>query len=39
VLVDQQAQIRGYYHGTDWEALDRLQKNVKIVLREPPKER
>lgn len=39
VLVDQQAQIRGYYHGTDWEALDRLQKNVKRVLREPSKER
>jgi protein SCO1/2 len=38
-LVDQQAQIRGYYYGTDWEALDRLQKNVKIVLREPSKER
>jgi protein SCO1/2 len=39
VLVDQQAQIRGYYHGTDWEALDRLQKNVKRVLREAEKER
>ena len=39
VLVDQQAQIRGYYHGTDWESLDRLEKNVKIVLREPSKER
>jgi protein SCO1/2 len=39
VLVDRQAQIRGYYHGTDWEALDRLQQNVKIVLQEPSKER
>jgi hypothetical protein len=39
VLVDRQAQIRGYYHGTDWEALERLQKNVKIVRREPSKER
>ena len=39
VLVDRQAQIRGYYHGTDWESLDPLQENVKIVLREPLKER
>jgi protein SCO1/2 len=39
VLVDRQAQLRGYYHGTDWESLDRLQANVKIVLREPLKER
>jgi protein SCO1/2 len=35
VLVDRRAQIRGYYHGTDWPSLDRLQQNVKIVLREP----
>jgi protein SCO1 len=39
VLVDRQAQIRGYYHGTDWASLDRLQANVKIVLRERSKER
>jgi protein SCO1/2 len=39
VLVDRQAQIRGYYYGTDWESLDRLQKNAKIVLRERSKER
>jgi protein SCO1/2 len=39
VLVDRQAQIRGYYHGADREALDRLQKNVKRVLRELSKER
>jgi protein SCO1 len=39
VLVDRQAQIRGYYYGTDWESLDRLQANVKIVLRERLKER
>jgi protein SCO1/2 len=39
VLVDRQAQIRGYYHGTDWESLDRLQANVKLVLRERSKER
>jgi protein SCO1 len=39
MLVDRQAQIRGYYQGTDWESLDRLQANVKIVLRERSKER
>jgi cytochrome oxidase Cu insertion factor (SCO1/SenC/PrrC family) len=39
VVVDRQGQIRGYYYGTDWESLDRLQANVKIVLRERPKER
>ena len=39
VLVDRRAQIRGYYHGTDWESLDRLRENVKIVLRERSKER
>ena len=38
VLVDRQAQIRGYYHGTDWEALDRLREAVTRVLREPLKE-
>jgi protein SCO1 len=39
VLVDRQAQIRGYYHGTDWESVDRLRENVKHVLREASKER
>jgi protein SCO1 len=34
-LVDRQAQIRGYYDGTDWQVLERLQANVKILLREP----
>ena len=34
VLVDRQAQIRGYYHGTDWDSLQRLRQNVRIVLRE-----
>lgn len=34
VLVDRQARIRGYYHGTDWESLERLRSNVKILLRE-----
>jgi len=37
VLVDRQAQIRGYYHGTDWESLDRLRKNVKVLLLEKPR--
>lgn len=39
VLVDRQAQIRGYYHGTDWEALERLRENVKRLLRQASKER
>jgi protein SCO1/2 len=34
VLVDRQGQIRGYYHGTDPEALQRLRQAVKTVLRE-----
>lgn len=34
VLVDRGAQIRGYYHGTDWEALERLRPNVRILLGE-----
>lgn len=34
VLVDQRAQIRGYYHGADWESLERLQGTAKLVLRE-----
>ncbi len=36
-LVDRQARIRGYYHGTDWASLERLKENVKILLREPLK--
>lgn len=39
ILVDRQAQVRGYYHGTDWESLDRLRQNVRILLREKPKEK
>jgi hypothetical protein len=39
VLVDRQAQIRGYYHGTDRESLERLRQNVRILMREKPKER
>jgi len=38
VLVDRQAQIRGYYHGTDWESLERLHRNVRVLLREKLKE-
>lgn len=39
VLVDRQAQIRGYYHGTDRESLERLRQNVRILMREKPNER
>ena len=34
VLVDRQAQIRGYYQGTDWSALERLGSNLRLLLRE-----
>lgn len=34
VLVDRRAQIRGYYHGTDWASLERLRSNARILLRE-----
>ncbi len=34
VLVDQQGQIRGYYHSTDPEALRRLLRDVKTLLQE-----
>jgi protein SCO1/2 len=33
VLVDRQARIRGYYQSTDEEALQRLRKDVRILLR------
>ncbi len=39
VLVDRQAQIRGYYDGTDGASLARLRKNLKIVIREEVKKR
>lgn len=32
-LVDRQARIRGYYPGTDQEALERLRKDVRTLLR------
>jgi protein SCO1/2 len=34
ILVDRQAQIRGYYLGTDVEALQRLLRDVKILATE-----
>lgn len=34
VLVDRQGQIRNYYDSTDMEALRRLQRDVRRVLRE-----
>ena len=33
VLVDEQAQIRGYYPGTDKEALLRLRRDLRVLLR------
>jgi protein SCO1/2 len=33
VLVDHQARIRGYYHSNDEEALQRLRRDVRILLR------
>lgn len=33
VLVDRKAQIRGYYPGTDVEAVARLRHDLKILLR------
>jgi cytochrome oxidase Cu insertion factor (SCO1/SenC/PrrC family) len=33
-LVDRQARIRGYYPGTDEEALGRLRRDVRVLLRE-----
>jgi protein SCO1/2 len=33
VLVDLQARIRGYYPGTDEDALQRLRKDVRTLLR------
>lgn len=38
VLVDRQARIRGYYHGTDWASLERLRESVRTLLRERSKE-
>lgn len=39
VLVDRQARIRGYYHGTDRESLERLKENARTLHREKPKEK
>lgn len=34
VLVDRKGQIRGYYHSTDPDALKRLLRDVRVLLRE-----
>lgn len=34
VVVDRRGEIRGYYPGTEKEALDRLRRDVEAVLRE-----
>lgn len=33
VLIDRKAEIRGYYAGTDGEAMARLRRDVRILLR------
>jgi cytochrome oxidase Cu insertion factor (SCO1/SenC/PrrC family) len=33
VLVDRQARIRGYYHSNEEEALQRLRRDVRALLR------
>jgi hypothetical protein len=35
VLVDRQAQIRGYYQSEDGQALQRLRRDAGILVREP----
>jgi protein SCO1/2 len=35
VLIDQQAQIRGYYDSRDQEALQRLKRDVATLLKQP----
>jgi protein SCO1/2 len=39
VLVDRQARIRAYHLPDDEQSLKRLRQNVRIVLRERPKEK
>ncbi|MBI4640817.1 MAG: SCO family protein, partial [Candidatus Tectomicrobia bacterium] len=39
VLVDRQATIRAYHQSNDEQSLERLRQNMRIVLREKPKER
>jgi hypothetical protein len=34
VLVDRRARIRGYYHSNDEEALERLRRDAKALIRE-----
>ena len=38
VLVDRQARIRAYHRPDDEPSLERLRRNMKILLRERPKE-
>jgi len=33
VLVDRQARIRGYYQSAEEDALQRLRRDVRILLR------
>jgi cytochrome oxidase Cu insertion factor (SCO1/SenC/PrrC family) len=35
VLVDRQARIRGYYHSDEAAAMQRLRREVRVVLQEP----
>ena len=32
-LVDRKAQIRGYYPATDRQALERLRRDLRVLLR------
>ncbi len=34
VLVDAQKRIRGFYDGTNWEAMEKLLKDLEILLKE-----
>jgi hypothetical protein len=33
--VDRQARIRGYYHSDEAAAMQRLRREVRVVLQEP----
>lgn len=34
VLIDRNGQIRGFYNGTDFEEIDRLEADLKLLLKE-----
>lgn len=34
VLIDRNGYIRGFYNGTDFEEMDRLQDDIKLLLKE-----